>query len=239
MNTQQRFLEHSSHLIREDNHPLQFLLNEQGNVSTMANRTFSIHSSSEWALGKPQLSIERPKGDRTSSEDIARAYGGTVVSCDACHVQSRMSGTEERFALGIAGEDNRSHGRAEADLKKDGFIIEHEAISIGGVPVIRSSAIQWEAAGLLRKGTVESSIPDRGWSHSQQQNENSEKIWRAENQEHPANVVSETNRQERNQKSESNCSVAPSLESIFKAEGDREQKIDQLSQMTQQHGRNF
>jgi hypothetical protein len=165
MSNNQNFLNHASKLISEDpDHPLRFLLNLEGRVATMANRTFSMYSADDWRAGKPHLSIERPSNDRTSSEDIALADSRVVVSCDACHVTSKTPEHPEHFALGISGEDNRSHGLVERKLKQSGFVLEHDAVLINAVPVIRDSALKWEKAGLLPEGTVALSPPSAGWN---------------------------------------------------------------------------
>jgi hypothetical protein len=170
MSHNQRFLNHASRVIQDDpSHPLRFLLNNHDRVMTLQSGNINVFDQKENAIysGSSGKLVSELNPNQIASEL------GVSVSCDACHLTTKKHGAEERLALGIA-EDNRSNGRVERSIE-----ICNEAISIGGLPVIKESAEKWEEFGLLKKGTVDSSMPDLGWSSAGERKDTPEAFWQS------------------------------------------------------------
>jgi hypothetical protein len=85
-------------------------------------------------------------------------------SVNAGHVVSRHSEMEERFAIEDAMYNQWSADKGESGRNAtDRATFFKEAILIGGVPVERRTAMEWESAGLLPKGTVDAASESPGW----------------------------------------------------------------------------
>lgn len=154
----QKFLDSASEAICSDpDHPLKFLLNQQGTrVMTLERGRGNYFDTTSQAIYQGSFNDGKPTSGLSSS-NIADSLG-VSLSVDACHLTTKKHGGLERFCLGIA-EDNRGHGQTEKVLE-----LHHEAVTIGGVAVDRASAAKWEAAGLLNSGTTCTAAKNDGWS---------------------------------------------------------------------------
>jgi hypothetical protein len=98
--------------------------------------------------------------DRAAGKWKSRDMHAVCPTVQAGHLTSRHSGEEERLALEDSTWNQWSSHRGESQ----GAIFFKEAVLIGGIPVERRTAVTWEAAGLLPRGTVASALASSGWS---------------------------------------------------------------------------
>lgn len=98
--------------------------------------------------------------DEKTGNWMSRRDDADVPSMQVGHMVSLHSGAPERLALQDSGQNQTAAHVGESR----GCIFHNEAILIGGVPVEKESAQQWERLGKLPEGTVAAAEPHPGWS---------------------------------------------------------------------------
>ncbi|WP_081334307.1 RHS repeat-associated core domain-containing protein [Burkholderia diffusa] len=143
-------------ILNNPSHPLRFLLarDSAGNVTK--------HFSPTKGCSHPELINWGDVEDNAWEADMTKnpqtfRTGQPLVQMG--HLTSKFSLDKERMALQDAWENQRDSKDEAA-----GVIMERTAIDIGGVPVFKETAQEWERYGFLDKGTVAKAAPSRGWT---------------------------------------------------------------------------
>ncbi|WP_082720680.1 RHS repeat-associated core domain-containing protein [Burkholderia sp. ABCPW 14] len=145
---------------KDHDHPLRFLLARDGSgkelkkfVETLGKNAKKHHELMNWGDAEDDLSGNVP------------VFGRAHPTVQMGHLTSNFSldlsaGDKERLALEDAWvnqNDSQTGERYEV-------IFEKKAVTIGGVPVEKRTAWDWEQHGFLAAGTVDNADESKGWT---------------------------------------------------------------------------
>jgi hypothetical protein len=112
----------------------------------------------EVILSTPNHPLKKLVNETTQDWNSRQKYS-QETTVQAGHLTSLHSSAVERLAL----EDSTFNQWSSNKGETQGAVFLKEAIEIGGIPVEKRTAMQWEKAGIIDKGTVENASEHEGW----------------------------------------------------------------------------